>query len=82
LLWSSSAIIHDADHVGVSNAPLVKEGQDIALRYNGKCVAEQNSVDLAWNLLMQDQYRELFNCICRTESRANSDISPNYWSTQ
>jgi class 3 adenylate cyclase len=62
-----SAIIHDVDHVGVSNAQLVKEEQDVAVRYHGKCVAEQNSVDIAWNLLMQDRYKVLFQCICRND---------------
>ncbi len=62
-----SAVIHDVDHTGVSNAQLTKEGQEVALRYDNKCVAEQNSVDIAWNLLMEDQYKELRKCICQTE---------------
>jgi len=39
-----SALIHDADHSGVPNAQLVKESTHIAKYYNGKSVAEQNSV--------------------------------------
>lgn len=39
---------------GVSNGQLVKENAAIAEMYQGKSVAEQNSVDLAWNLLNQD----------------------------
>jgi hypothetical protein len=62
-----SALIHDVDHPGVSNAQLVKEGIDVALRYDNKCVAEQNSVDIAWNLLMQEKYHDLLQCICPTE---------------
>jgi len=42
-----SALIHDADHAGVPNAALVKEGTQVAKQYNNKSVAEQNSVDLA-----------------------------------
>jgi class 3 adenylate cyclase len=62
-----SAVIHDVDHAGVSNAQLVKEGQVVAVRYDNKCVAEQNSVEIAWNLLMQGKYKELCQCICPTE---------------
>ena len=43
-----SALIHDADHTGVSNAQLVKEKTQLAIDYKNKSVAEQNSVDLAW----------------------------------
>ena len=54
-----SALIHDVDHVGVSNAQLVKEEVPIAQRYNGRSVAEQNSLDLSWDLLMQPDYDKL-----------------------
>ena len=47
-----SALIHDCDHSGVPNAQLVKEQSNIADRYHNKSPAEQNSIDLAWNLLM------------------------------
>jgi len=59
-----SAIIHDLDHTGVPNTVLVKEENPLAHKYNNKSVAEQNSVDLAWNLLMGSEYEELRNCIC------------------
>ncbi|CAB9526367.1 natriuretic peptide receptor 2 [Seminavis robusta] len=58
-----SALVHDADHPGVSNAVLVKEGSELAEFYNQKSVAEQNSVDLSWNMLMQDEYKDLRKCI-------------------
>jgi hypothetical protein len=54
-----SALIHDIDHPGVPNTQLVKELTHIASRYNNKSVAEQNSVNLAWNLLMSEQYDAL-----------------------
>ncbi len=63
-----SAVIHDVDHTGVSNAQLVKEGHDVARQYSNKCVAEQNSVDIAWNLLTQDKYKDLLQCICINNS--------------
>ena len=54
-----SAIIHDADHRGVSNTQLIKEDGAMASRYRMKSVAEQNSLDVAWDILMLDQFRGL-----------------------
>ena len=47
------------DHPGVSNAQLVNEGVPMAVKYNGRSVAEQNSLDLAWELLMKEDYKNL-----------------------
>jgi len=58
-----SALIHDAGHLGVPNAQLIKEGTGIAHQYENKSVAEQNSVNVVWVILMQDKYRELRNAI-------------------
>jgi hypothetical protein len=33
-----------------------RENVNIATAYHGKSVAEQNSVDLAWNLFMDEQF--------------------------
>lgn len=63
-----SALIHDADHSGVPNAQLVKEKSHIAEFYKGKSVAEQNSVDLAWHLLMDDAYNDLRATIYQTDA--------------
>jgi Adenylate and Guanylate cyclase catalytic domain/3'5'-cyclic nucleotide phosphodiesterase len=41
-----SALIHDVDHTGVANGQLIKEKAPVALLYEGKSVAEQNSIDL------------------------------------
>jgi class 3 adenylate cyclase len=55
-----SALIHDIDHTGVPNMTLVTERVAIAARYNNRSVAEQNSLDLAWNTLMNEsKYSEL-----------------------
>jgi len=54
-----SALIHDVDHTGVPNATLVKENAKIAELYKQKSVAEQNSVDLAWDMLMDSKYAAL-----------------------
>ena len=56
------------DHPGVPNATLVKEGTSLAKLYKDKSVAEQNSVDLAWEVLMSEDYKELRNTICATKS--------------
>jgi len=48
---------------GVPNYQLVKENWDIATRYENKSVAEQNSVDLGWKLLMRREYTELRHLI-------------------
>eukprot|EP00980_Cylindrotheca_fusiformis_P015000 scaffold4117_cov97-Cylindrotheca_fusiformis.AAC.7 len=61
-----SAIIHDVDHPGVPNAQLVKENTRCAQIYK-KSVAEQKSVDIAWDMLMEDGYAELRACIYQTE---------------
>ena len=58
-----AALIHDVDHTGVPNATLVSEGTDLAQHYNNKSVAEQNSVDLAWDLLQEPSYSDLRACI-------------------
>jgi 3'5'-cyclic nucleotide phosphodiesterase len=53
--------------LGVPNGQLVKENAHIATLYQGKCVAEQNSIDLAWNLLMDPHYEALRECIYTNE---------------
>ena len=58
-----SALIHDADHQGISNGQLIKENPVLGELYREKSVAEQNSVDLAWDLLMLPKYKELRSCI-------------------
>jgi 3'5'-cyclic nucleotide phosphodiesterase len=63
-----SALIHDVDHSGVPNTQLVTENIELADLYNGKSVAEQNSIDLAWKLLMKDDYMELRRTIFHTKS--------------
>ena len=40
----------------------------LATMYRNKSVAEQNSIDLAWDLLQTDQYRDLRRCIHATEA--------------
>jgi 3'5'-cyclic nucleotide phosphodiesterase len=63
-----SALIHDVDHPGVPNAQLVQEDCQLAKQYKNKSPAEQNSVDLAWNLLMEEEYKDLRGVIYQTDA--------------
>uniref|UniRef100_A0A7S3P6B8 Phosphodiesterase n=1 Tax=Amphora coffeiformis TaxID=265554 RepID=A0A7S3P6B8_9STRA len=61
------ALIHDVDHTGLPNSVLVKEETPLAKAYNNRSVAEQNSIDLAWDALMGIQYTELRQAIYQTK---------------
>ena len=65
------ALIHDIDHQGVSNAQLVKEEASIAIKYKNCSVAEQNSFDLAWEVLMRDDYASLRSLLFPTVAELN-----------
>ncbi|CAJ1949207.1 unnamed protein product [Cylindrotheca closterium] len=58
-----SALVHDVDHRGVSNSQLVKEETEEALKYSGKSVAEQHSIDIAWQVLMDPSLERLRQCL-------------------
>jgi hypothetical protein len=63
-----AALIHDVDHRGVPNFVLCKEEPNLAATYKEKSVAEQNSVDLAWNALMDPSFAVLRRCIYGDET--------------
>ena len=63
-----SAVIHDLDHRGVSNVQLMKEEPEMGKMYNGKSVAEQNSLDIAWRIFMMDEYTMLRKFLFQTEA--------------
>jgi hypothetical protein len=46
-----SALVHDVDHLGVSNTTLVSNSHPYALLYNDRNVAEMRSITLAFELL-------------------------------
>jgi len=58
-----SGLIHDVDHVGIPNFVLLSENKELGKKYKGKSIAEQNSVDVAWSLLMEPRFLELRKCI-------------------
>jgi len=59
-----AALIHDVDHPGVPNARLLEEKAEIAVKYKGKSIAEQNSVDVAWAMFMDEKFIELRKTLC------------------
>ena len=63
-----SALIHDVDHPGVSNATLAAEDNKLMKVYGDKSIAEQNSVDQAWDLLMTEPFQPLVSILCRDQS--------------
>jgi|AntRauTorckE5430_2_1112549.scaffolds.fasta_scaffold00084_1 hypothetical protein len=54
-----SALIHDVEHQGVGNKQLVDEQHPLATKYENKSVAENNSIDVAKELLNEDCYSNL-----------------------
>jgi CheY-like chemotaxis protein len=63
-----SALIHDTDHRGVSNVQLCKEDESMAALYKNKSVAEQNSLDIAWAVLMSEEFQELRGILFATRA--------------
>eukprot|EP00977_Amphora_coffeiformis_P000684 scaffold149_cov179-Amphora_coffeaeformis.AAC.7 len=63
-----SALVHDVDHRGVPNTQLVLEDPHTAAQYKNKSVAEQVSVDLAWDVLMDLRFKSLQRAIFTTQS--------------
>lgn len=61
-----SAIIHDVDHPGVSNKQFSAEHPLLGEKYHNKSVAEQNSLDVAWDVLMDSHFREMREYIFET----------------
>jgi len=51
------------DHRGISNTQLAKEDPAMAEIYKDKSIAEQNSVDVAWDILMSPEMTSLRTCI-------------------
>ena len=45
----------------------MKECDPIAKTYLEKSVAEQHSVNLAWDLLMQDRFKGMRKALCATD---------------
>ena len=61
------ALIHDADHYGISNMQVGVEMPAMAGKYRNRSILEQNSIELAWGMLMNPEYRNLQQCIFTNE---------------
>jgi hypothetical protein len=66
-----SALVHDVDHTGAPNSQLIVEGAPISQIYRNKSIAVQNSLDIAWHLLMDSSYQNLRSAIYTTADEMN-----------
>jgi hypothetical protein len=57
----------DVDHRGVPNHTLSQEEPEMAAMYQNHAIAEQNSVEIAWDLLMEPHFVELRHAIYHGE---------------
>jgi len=67
-LFSSPAFPPHSFSSGVPNSQLIKEKAHLAELYNNHSIAEQNSLDLSWNLLMSPAYKDLQQAIFADQS--------------
>lgn len=63
-----SALVHDVGHEGVPNGVLGKMHPLLAEKYSGKAIAEQRSVDIAWDLLALPQFSHLRSSIYQSKT--------------
>lgn len=62
-----SSLIHDVDHTGLTNAELHAVEAPVSQLYSNMSSAEQNSVNIAWSLLMSARFKDLRQCIYSDE---------------
>lgn len=55
------------DHEGVPNAQLEKEKPEMGKKFKHKAIAEQNSVEMAFDILMKPEFYDLRRIIYRSE---------------
>jgi len=58
-----AALVHDVDHTGVPNVQVIKEDPDFAAIYKDISVAEQHSIHVAWDMLMEPEFENLRCCM-------------------
>ena len=63
-----SALVHDVDHQGIPNTRLSEEDPKLSELYEHRSIAEQNSLSIAWNLLMEPRFEDFRRCLYTTES--------------
>eukprot|EP00978_Attheya_sp_CCMP212_P041281 scaffold234656_cov53-Attheya_sp.AAC.3 len=54
-----AALVHDVGHTGVPNIIRMVENPELAKKYKGKSLAENNSIDIACTLLMESDFKNL-----------------------
>ena len=59
------------DHPGVTNAVLASEKDPLAIKYKSRSVAEQNSVELTFQLLMEPEFKDLRTFIYTNDDEFN-----------
>ena len=63
-----AGLVMDINSQGVPNSQLAREGHSLAERYNNRCISQQNSIETAWNHLMQPQFETLRSYIYSNET--------------
>jgi 3'5'-cyclic nucleotide phosphodiesterase len=58
-----ASLIHDVDHCGLTNAQLSRMKTPSAIIYKNKSISEQHSMDVAWKVLMDQDFEQLRSCI-------------------
>jgi 3'5'-cyclic nucleotide phosphodiesterase len=58
-----ASMIHDIDHSGLTNGQLSKLKTPSAIIYKNKSISEQHSMDVAWKVLMDQDFEQLRSCI-------------------
>jgi len=73
---SFAALLHDVDHRGLPNATLMAEHDPVTEKYGDpKCLssyAEWNSADIGLNLLLSEQFSELYSLISNQSKFCNT----------
>lgn len=54
-----SALIHDVDHTGLTNEQLIKRDKQLSRKFKRRSIAEQNSILVAWRLLIKPRFDQL-----------------------
>lgn len=58
-----AALIHDMGHLGLTNKQLIRLQTPEAIKYEGRCVAEQHSILMSREIVMDPKFAELRSCM-------------------
>jgi hypothetical protein len=51
-----SGLIYALEHPGAPNEQTAEENNDLAIMYRNRCITEQNSLEMAWDLFQEPAY--------------------------